>query len=520
MKIGHASIDENGNIKNGKAGNQSDKELCIREWYNKSWDYVLRCKNQVIADKIAEACIKGCNNKNIGYNQLKRNTLYYEAKKNNFDLSKVGLCECDCSSFVTVCVISAGINLNYGTNAPTTSTLKNVLYSTGLFEVLLDTKYTNSPDYLKKGDIIIKAGHHVVIALENSSNFLYGIDISHWQGNIQWNKLALNKFDFLILKLSQYKTKDNMFDIYYPEASKICKVGAYVYNKVLNVAQAKEEATFAVKALNGKSLSAWIWLDLEDKSMKNLGKQLLNEIIITEANIFKSAGYNVGIYCNVDWYKNILDTSYLSKMFKFWIARYPANDNGMLKENLSPKTYASIWQYSSKGTVPGINGHVDMNIAYENFFLKTHSQTFIPIEKSKVELSDYWIGTGQLHSINFTGVNIPISKQWDSITKKQAARVLQKAINLDYKKNLLIDGIFGTKSIEALGNHYTKINEKQYMVTALVILLSLHGYPIPLKANPDIYTSLTQNIVKEYQKTNGLNVTGIADSSTYKSLLK
>lgn len=197
---------------------------------------------------------------------------------------------------------------------------------------------------------------------------MYGIDISHWQEYVNFEKVFNNnhKIEFVILKLSQYKSKDSKFETYYAQISKKAKVGAYIYNKVKNVEQAREEAEYAVKCLNGRKMDCAIWLDMEDSSMRALGKAKLLEIIDVEAEIIKRAGYVVGIYCNRDWYMNVLGGSELSKKYSFWIARYPASDNGTVKENLSPDGYAGcvMWQYSSKGKVDGIAGNVDMDIAF------------------------------------------------------------------------------------------------------------------------------------------------------------
>ena len=64
---------------------------------------MLRPKDATIAEKMASACEAGCANNNIGYDQSQRNTLRTAAINAGWDLSKVGKCECDCSSFMTVC---------------------------------------------------------------------------------------------------------------------------------------------------------------------------------------------------------------------------------------------------------------------------------------------------------------------------------------------------------------------------------------------------------------------------------
>ena len=171
IKIGHACNDENGRSRNGLAGDQTKGEVCTRTWYPSPWDTVLRCKDSKKAEKMAKACEAGCANDNIGYDQNQRNTLNTQAKAVGYDLSKIKVtCECDCSSFMTVCAQAAGINIPYTSgNAPFTGNMRLRFTSTGMFEVLTDKKYTESDEYLKRGDILLKSTGHTAMALENGS---------------------------------------------------------------------------------------------------------------------------------------------------------------------------------------------------------------------------------------------------------------------------------------------------------------------------------------------------------------
>lgn len=180
IKIGHASIGSNGSVKNDVAGDQNGREICTRTWYSKPWTYVLRCKDTSKAEIMAQACEQGCANNKIGYDQIQRNTLNIQAKKVNYNLSKIAAsCETDCSAFMAVCAQSAGINVPYnGTNAPTTSTMKTAFTSTGMFDVLTDSKYLTSDKYLRRGDILVKPASHTVMALENGSNISSNTNVS------------------------------------------------------------------------------------------------------------------------------------------------------------------------------------------------------------------------------------------------------------------------------------------------------------------------------------------------------
>lgn len=167
--IGHASIDENKRVRGGIAGDQTGKELCTRTWYNKPWDYVLRCKDTNKAELMAVACEQACANNHIGYDQNQRNTLRTQAIVCGYDLSRITVdCECDCSSLMAVCAECAGIRIPYsGSNAPTTSTMKTAFLNTGYFNVISSADYTHSDKLLKRGDILVKAGSHTVMVLSN-----------------------------------------------------------------------------------------------------------------------------------------------------------------------------------------------------------------------------------------------------------------------------------------------------------------------------------------------------------------
>lgn len=169
VRIGHASIDENGNATGGTGGDQTGKEVVIRNWYNKPWNVVLRPKSAAVAELSARACEAACANPNVGYDQGGRNTLYAKAKAAGFDLSAVGTCECDCSSLMHVCAIAGGANLTYGSNGYTTRTMVKAFMESGDYLKLTGSEYLTSSRQLKRGDILVKEGSHTVMVLDNGS---------------------------------------------------------------------------------------------------------------------------------------------------------------------------------------------------------------------------------------------------------------------------------------------------------------------------------------------------------------
>ena len=196
-----------------------------------------------------------------------------------------------------------------------------------------------------------------------------GIDVAQWQGTIDWTKVKKSK-EFTILKVTK---KDNSIEPKFLEnyngaIANGLPVGVYRYVYAKNTTQAKAEADAIVKILSGLNITCGVWLDMEDSSIKSLGRNNLTNIINVMANTLKASGFYVGIYCNRDWYYNVLDGERLSKTYPFWIARYPSKDTGTFNANssLSPKLYAKAWQYSSKGKVNGISGDVDLDVMFDD----------------------------------------------------------------------------------------------------------------------------------------------------------
>ena len=170
IRIGHASISENGTT-SGKAGDQTGKEVCIREWYSKPWDYMAIHPDAKVREKHAAAVEAACKNDNIGYNwfgESDRNSLYRLAKAVNYDLSKVGKCNCDCSSLQNVAAVASGSGATYGSNGWTTSTMKAALQALG-YKIITASTYLKDSAYCVRGAIYVKASSHTVCGLDNGS---------------------------------------------------------------------------------------------------------------------------------------------------------------------------------------------------------------------------------------------------------------------------------------------------------------------------------------------------------------
>lgn len=194
---------------------------------------------------------------------------------------------------------------------------------------------------------------------------LKGIDVSSNQGKPDWSKVAKAGIKFAILRVHQRDGIDSSFEYNY----KGCKsngilIGGYKYSYALTPAQAIDEAEDVIAALNGRGLDFSMFYDLEWSNQRKLGKQAVENIAVVFLTRMRKAGYKVGIYCNMDWYNNVLTDSL--RKYECWIASYPDDDDGTIQTRLKPPVGVG-WQYSSKGKVPGISGNVDMDVFYKYY---------------------------------------------------------------------------------------------------------------------------------------------------------
>lgn len=195
----------------------------------------------------------------------------------------------------------------------------------------------------------------------------YGIDVSHYQRKIDWPKVAEAGKKFVVMKAmyeSSGKIDETFEDNYAGAGTQGIDRGVYIFIASRSIKDPKTDANDLLKILNGRKLEIGIWLDLEADSLKNAGLEKILQVVRVETEIFNKAGYMVNIYCNLNWWNNVLKDDTLKNNYKFWIARYPNEDDGTMKTSLSPRNLveSSIgWQYSSKGSVDGIIGNVDMD---------------------------------------------------------------------------------------------------------------------------------------------------------------
>ena len=193
-----------------------------------------------------------------------------------------------------------------------------------------------------------------------------GIDVSRWNGVIDWPTVANYGMGFAILRITE---AGNVIDSYFEANYKGCTansipVGVYKYSYAVNVSEIQYEAKKVIEVLNGRKLDYPVFLDIEDKCQENLSKHLMMQMINAFREIIIKAGYQFGIYCGYSWYQYQLPED--AKKYDCWLAAYPSQDDGTMQIRLKPAAGIG-WQYSSKAKIPGIAGTVDRNVFYKDY---------------------------------------------------------------------------------------------------------------------------------------------------------
>lgn len=190
-----------------------------------------------------------------------------------------------------------------------------------------------------------------------------GIDVSTWQDDIDWIKVKNSDIQFAMIREGFGNDQPCQIDKHFKKNIKNAQsvgihCGVYHYSYALSVDDAINEANFCLKNVKGYLLEYPIALDIEDNSMKKLGKQTLTNICKAFCSTIENAGYYVCIYTNTNWLKNYLNSSELLPKYDLWLAQW---------DSKLPIYKCGIWQYSDEGKIDGIAGNVDLNIAYKDY---------------------------------------------------------------------------------------------------------------------------------------------------------
>ena len=273
---------------------------------------------------------------------------------------------------VTVKSAPSSVTLNY-----TTSTLKvgqseaiKVTYNNNAYS--FKNKWTSSNKYVatinSDGKIYAKSLGSTTISyrtynnktasfkLTVSGSAVKCLDISTWQGYVDFNKVKSAGYNYVILRAGfgrEYSQKDNTFERNYANAKAAgIKVGVYWFSYSTSPSDAYREANACLYCLNGKRLDMPVYYDLEYQPAMSMSNSNYTQMALNFCSTIKKAGYKSGVYSSASVYGYLLN-------------RQTLINNGVSIWNAQWSSYCSvpcdIWQYSEKGQVNGISASVDMN---------------------------------------------------------------------------------------------------------------------------------------------------------------
>ncbi len=191
-----------------------------------------------------------------------------------------------------------------------------------------------------------------------------GIDVSKWQGDINWKKVSVSGIDFVMIRASF--GSENV-DEYLGKNVKGCEkydipYGFYHYTYARTAAEAKNEAKFFLNNIRGYSPEYPIVLDIEEEFYKKMDRDDVTKVITAFMDVLKNAGYYVMVYNSPNFIKACIDSSELEK-YDIWIACWGDEE----RLNSLYNGHYGMWQYSATGKVSGINGDVDLDYSYKNY---------------------------------------------------------------------------------------------------------------------------------------------------------
>ncbi len=201
-----------------------------------------------------------------------------------------------------------------------------------------------------------------------------GLDISYYQKNVDFEKLKAAGVDFLFLRAGfrgygskGTLNKDTTFDAYAKGAIEAgIDVGVYFYSQAITVKEAQEEADYTMSIIKDYDITMPVMFDFEYANGGRLEKAKLSnsahtEICLAYCQRVENEGYTSGVYANHSMLLNDLNDEEIAKDYMIWLANY--NTAPKYNSKLYEQEY-SYWQYTSSGSVDGIDGRVDCNFRY------------------------------------------------------------------------------------------------------------------------------------------------------------
>lgn len=308
-----------------------------------------------------------------------------------------------------------------------------------------------------------------------------GIDVSEFQGKIDWEKVKNSGVEFAILRCGYGMDFSNQDDVEYERNANECErlgipYGVYLMSYANTVEKARSEAKHVLRLIEGRKISLGVWYDIEDNGTSGaINKETLTNIINTFCNTIKNAGHRVGVYASLNWLENKIERI-IRDNYDIWVAQYYS------KCEYEGKYI--MWQHTSSGKVNGISTNVDMNILYED---------------------------------------LPVINNNDNNNSKtnnsEIVKSLQKALNKDYNCGLDVDGIIGPLTTKAVNNNMVRNFTVGEFAKWVQERLIAKGYSLNEFGVDGRYGNESEKKIKEFQANCGIDVDGIVGINTVNRLI-
>jgi GH25 family lysozyme M1 (1,4-beta-N-acetylmuramidase) len=311
---------------------------------------------------------------------------------------------------------------------------------------------------------------------------LKGIDVSEWQGKINWDKVKQDDIKFAILRCGYGMNFTWQDDAKFERNIKECErlnipFGIYLMSYANTVEKARSEAQHILRLSKGHNPSLGLWYDVEDNATSgSVGKETLTNIINTFCGTIKNAGYKVGVYASLNWLDNKIEKQ-IKENYPIWVAQYYS------KCEYDGKYV--LWQYTSSGEVNGISVNVDMNYLYDESLLDDNEED--PVIENDEE---------------------------------KRIKELQIALNKDFNCGLAVDGIIGSATTKVVMDHYLKYFTKGNFVKWTQTQLKRKSYDIGGYGIDSCYGRDTEKAIKKLQKNNNLIIDGCVGIETVNILVR
>ncbi len=197
-----------------------------------------------------------------------------------------------------------------------------------------------------------------------SGNGSLGIDVSKWNGDIDWKAVKNAGVNYAIIRCGYRGStqgaliEDSKFAANMKGAQDAgIKVGVYFYTQAVNEVEAVYEASFVLEKIRGYKLSFPVFLDVEPSGGRGdkIDKDTRTAVCKAFCQTIQNEGYTAGVYANKTWFSEKIDAGQLGS-YKIWLAQYASS--------VSYTGRYDIWQYKSTGRINGIKGDVDLNLSY------------------------------------------------------------------------------------------------------------------------------------------------------------